>query len=102
MTCLQEEVSMTQTAEKLGSVVSLTDPKRLEKRAQKFRGHRVSACDLAEGELIALGRHAGIGRFEASVENLSPHGAALRVPAGIEKGLLLAGDRLVGLRIEFS
>ncbi len=93
---------MSQTAEKLGSVVVLNDPKRLEKRSQKFRGHRVSANDLSVGELVALGRHEGLGRFDATVENLSPHGAALRIPTHAEKGLVLAGDRLSGLRIEFA
>jgi extracellular factor (EF) 3-hydroxypalmitic acid methyl ester biosynthesis protein len=84
--------------------VSIVSPQpRVEKKSQKFRGHRVRASELEEGELVALGRHEGIGRFDAPVEDVSPHGAAILLSsARATKGLLLVGDRLPSLRIELS
>jgi extracellular factor (EF) 3-hydroxypalmitic acid methyl ester biosynthesis protein len=95
---------MTQSAETVAEVVPLSETRRAEKekRSERFRGHRVSAAELTAGELVASGRHEGLGRFDGTVENLSPHGAAIRVSSGVDKGLLLVGDRLPALRIEFG
>ena len=59
---------------------------------RRLRGHRIQVADLNVAEIDAVVWHKVAGRFAASVEDLSLHGARLRFSATAES--IFPGDRL--------
>jgi len=79
--------------------VELQDQSRVERRGtlrattgRRLRGHRIQVADLNVAEIEAVVWHKAAGRFAATVEDLSLHGARLRFSATEES--IFPGDRL--------
>lgn len=69
--------------------------------ARRLRARRIAAEDLRLGTLRVSARHPALGAIRAEVRDLSLHGMGLTLP-GTASTMVLAGDRLEGLRVHFS
>ena len=72
-------------------------------RARRLRARRIRVKELKVGEVVAHARHASLGAVTATVEDLSLYGMALVIPAAAAStSLVLAGDRLDQVRVEYG
>lgn len=81
----------------LASVAVLSAEAR---RSRKLRARRIRIEELQLGDVRAEARHAAIGVFVASVEDISPTGMALVLTDAAQRStLMLTGDRIEHLRV---
>jgi extracellular factor (EF) 3-hydroxypalmitic acid methyl ester biosynthesis protein len=90
---------MPSSPKESSEAVELQDQSKVERRdrlraptGRRLRGHRIQVADLNVAEIDAVVWHNAAGRFAASAEDLSLHGARLRFPATGES--IFPGDRL--------
>lgn len=69
--------------------------------ARRLRARRIAAPDLRLGTIRVSARHPVLGLIRAEVKDLSLHGMGLTLPETAPT-MVLAGDRLDGLRVHVS
>jgi len=68
--------------------------------AQRLRARRLKVSQI---NLVATGRHTALGTFRGNVEDLSLYGMAIRLDnLGANAGMILVGDRLDDLAVDFT
>jgi len=104
-----EDILMPSSSKRSSEAVELEEradgerPKRQRATTgRRLRGHRIQVSDLNVAEIDAVVWHNAAGRFAASVEDLSLHGARLRFSASEGDESLFPGDRLERVLLTLS